>query len=94
MITVYHNSNFAKDSYDEEVTGTITKVATIESNSLEEAFELTQNLAQPWTKNERVKAEAEIFRSTSAGDVMELDNLFYFVADFGFKQISNPLITK
>ena len=91
MIIVYHNSNFT-DYYfrgvDELPADLLTKVAEVDSNDLEEAFELTNHIEHNWTENEEVTPLISNPRSTSCGDIMEIDGKFYIVASCGFKKIN------
>ena len=96
MISVYHIDSF-KDSissYFEVENLTIdmskyTKVAHVESDSLDKAYELTNNISSSWTENENVRSlKGSRVRSTSVGDVMELNGVFYIVASIGFSKIN------
>ncbi len=90
MITVYHNSNFIDYTFkevDELPADLLTKVAEVDSNDREKAFELTNHLTHDWTTNSEVTPLVPRPRSTSVGDVMEIDGKFYMVANCGYKEI-------
>lgn len=59
------------------------------TDALEEAYTQTNNIRWKWTTNAAVlwKARDEL-RSTSAGDVLEMDGVKYRVQMAGFKKIS------
>ena len=90
MITVYHNSNFT-DYYFREVdelpADLLTKVAEVDSNDLEKAFELTNHIEHNWTENEEVTPLISNPRSTSCGDIMEIDGTTLMVISRGFKEV-------
>lgn len=88
MVTVYHNKEFMFKKPEEIDKSLLTKVAEIEINDLETAFELTNHIDKPWTENDKVTPLVSNPRSTSAGDVMEIDGQFYFVASTGFTKIN------
>lgn len=91
MIKIYLNSEFIMDSYDDEsITGVLRHVANIDTDDLEEAFGRSQNhLPSGWLKSEKVEniCGAEKIRSTSAGDVFELNGVSYKVCDIGFVKL-------
>jgi hypothetical protein len=102
MITVYHNFKFMKYALDNYTTErderiplgrvTITAVALIKTDSLEEAYRLTNNIDVGWEHNEGVEVIgiAKNHRSTSVGDVlMDKDGAFYVVEPLsGFRKLS------
>jgi hypothetical protein len=61
-------------------------VATIEASDLEDAYVKTQNLKEYWNKENPC-------RSTSIGDVIEIDDKYYMVKSIGFEDITNTLKT-
>lgn len=63
-------------------------VADVESNVLETAFELTNNIENNWTENEKVTTELKECRSTSVGDLFFYTpyNAWYVVDRIGFTQ--------
>lgn len=87
MVIVYHNKDFLELQFKEvnEIPReNLTKVAEVAINDLETALGFTND----WTeKNERVTPLISNPRSTSVGDVMEIDNKFYEVAPSGFTEI-------
>ena len=101
MITIYHNFEFMKyalDNYtterDERTLGkvTVTAVAHVETDSLEEAYRLINNIEVGWEQNEGVKAigRAKNHRSTSVGDIlMDKDGAFHVVEPLsGFRKLT------
>jgi hypothetical protein len=92
MITVYHNMNpFALlgnlNPFGVADLNTLVKVAQVDTEDLDEAFELTNHLGQSWTLNPQVKAEAGQYRSTSVGDVLERGGVRYRVESSGFSEV-------
>ncbi len=67
-------------------------VARVESEDLDQIYELTNSIFQSWVKNDKVAARnPEGCRSTSIGDIITLDNgKSYVVASVGFKEINVP----
>lgn len=58
------------------------------SAALETAYRLTNHIDSDWTKNSGIfMYVCEPVRSSSVGDVFELDNGFYEVAPTGFQQL-------
>lgn len=56
--------------------------------SLETAFRLTNHIDSDWTKNDGVQVLAcEPLRSTSVGDVVELDNGFWEARSVGWQKL-------
>lgn len=91
MITVYHNKNFLDFNLhktDILPLNDLTKVAEVDTNDPETAFRLTNNIEHSWTRNGGVTPLVSRPRSTSVGDVMEIDNESYIVVtSLGFKEI-------
>jgi len=113
MITIYHNFQFLKyagDCYttkeaDRTPLGkiTVTAVAHVETNSLEEAYRLTNNTDKSWEDNTaKVKTigsakryfsfpeRDECLRSTSVGDILQDTNGAFHVVEplFRFRKLS------
>ena len=90
MVKVFHNTQFS-DTYrkePEEISSDLlTKVAEVDTNDLEKAFELTNHITSDWTQNEGVTPHVSRPRSTSAGDIMEKDGEQFLVAACGYKKI-------
>ena len=61
-------------------------VAEVSTDSLADAFHLTNSIEAHWSVNQSVKALL-VSRSTSVGDVLEQDGKFFVVASFGFVEI-------
>lgn len=82
-IKVYHAPFLPKGK-----KGDFVLVATVATQSLDEAFERTNSLDCPWQENEDVTIapSGERARSTSVGDVMQLaDGTYMLVAPVGFE---------
>lgn len=93
MIEVYHNKDFMKYGMNmEEVTevpkSLLTKVADVDVDYLQEAYQLTNTLEILWTENEGVTPLVDKARSTSIGDVLVIEGQAHIVNDFGFKEIT------
>ncbi len=64
------------------------KVADVEASSLEEVWDITQNVNDAWTKSPRVVwSKSQEVRSTSVGDVIVQNGKAYLVAWEGFLAI-------
>lgn len=87
MITVYHK---IIPSFLVELNPDMKEyreVAIVDTNMLEEAFKLTNNIEEEWTKNQKVFTKFFNQRSTSVGDLMLFRDTFYAVDNIGFKMI-------
>ena len=74
------------------INGDYKAVAIIgdEDLDLEDAFRLTNHIDQAWTKNEEVSTLGGMRqRSTSVGDIVELDGVLHLCANAGFQEIGN-----
>jgi hypothetical protein len=99
MIIVYHNEDFI--NYQIEHLGQtgerriiearVTPVAIVESDSMDDAYHLTNNIDDAWTKNKGVQAiGVKEFRSTSVGDIlMNGMGEFYIAESAGFRRLSD-----
>lgn len=88
MIKVYHKIKsdfFAKTEVFNPAEFTL--IAEVQTDDLEKAYELTNNITHPWTENAGVKFLGGFPRSTSVGDVAERNGKFHAVAHCGFKEI-------
>lgn len=58
-------------------------------------YELSQNIETAWTENMRCRwlLETNHARSTSVGDVICLEGVWYVVAPWGFSEIPSGLVT-
>lgn len=56
-------------------------------DALDIAFEYTNSIDRHWSENKGVRAIGEKTRSTSVGDVVEVDGSKFVVAGIGFKPI-------
>jgi hypothetical protein len=63
-------------------------VATVETDDLDNAFENTNSITQPWHLNTNVKAVRCENRSTSVGDLFKMENKFYVVESRGWKELT------
>jgi len=117
-IKVYHNP---KPSFDSDVTiadvDKYTLVATVATDNLDEAYDLTQNKRGSWSKGESyewegmtvenadyspaINVETELpiqsgklygLRSTSMGDILELNGKFYVVDVIGFEELGSNIV--
>lgn len=68
------------------------KVAEVDSNDLEKIFELTNSIDNYWGENKGVKLITPENRSTSVGDLVELDGELHVVASMEFKKLSDELL--
>lgn len=94
MITVYHNKNFLDYSL-QSLTGktptgplTVKKVARVNTDTLTNAFELTNHITILWEQNPGVTAFSKPNRSTSVGDVLHDSKLFHIVEPVGFRTLT------
>lgn len=91
MIVVYHNLNILETAFgalpDPDSSVNLIKVAEVATDSLEEAFSLTNHIESNWMHNPEVIAEPGKHRSTCVGDVLEKDGQKYRVAPLGFEQL-------
>lgn len=90
---VYLNSEFLMYNIDPTIEslkkGFFECVAVVETDNLQEAFQLTNTIDKPWIENEKVKAFKPRLRSTSVGDVFKYKETFFVVESSGFKQLTN-----
>jgi len=66
---------------------TYEQVALVDTEDLNKAFELTNNIDSSWTRNPGLVTDKEACRSTSTGDVLKINGKYYLVASIGFKQL-------
>lgn len=91
MITIYQTNKL--DSYyfsDEDHSifpNDFSKVADIDTDDLDEAYSLSQNVTASWACNNEVKSDLKQCRSTSMGDILEKAGEYFIVDMFGFKKI-------
>jgi len=104
MIKVLHNKNFLNFAlcFDEKellekITNMpmtdLTEVAHVDTDNLDEAFRLTNHIDSDWSTNEKVATIAKS-RSTSVGDILQLNGQFWMVANIGFVKIPARKKTK
>ena len=94
MIEVFQRINYApnivfEDAFEIKPTD-YEKVAEIDSNSLGDAWNLTQNNDRDWTKNKHVKylVKAPDCRSTSIGDVFSINGQLEMVMPLGYVSLN------
>lgn len=88
MIKVLQNKDFINTTFTEElVAANLQEVAVVDTNELEEAFILTQNIDSSWTFLPQIKTDLKECRSTSAGDVLIKDEEYFLICLTGFKKI-------
>jgi len=74
---------FGAEKFDASMLQYFTDVATVDTDDLEEAFELT-NL---WEDTSKVQKLSKMY-STSVGDIFGLGGRYYIVDAFGFKELN------
>lgn len=69
-------------------------VASVNTDILAEAYNLTNHIGYDWTTNGRVNVlvDSNTVRSTSISDVLEMDGRFYVVAALGFAEITPIMV--
>lgn len=65
----------------------------VNSDALEVAYMMTQNIDDSWLKNDRVNPSSKVLeaggcKSSSVGDVFEIAGRFYAVAGCGFEELT------
>lgn len=87
-IKVYHNAatDFWTD-LEEVLVKDIEFVGEVDTDELDRAFMLTQNVDTSWTKNKLVKTDEKECRSTSVGDVFQRGMEFFVVHKLGFRPL-------
>lgn len=89
MVRVFHNpkTNFMNVKISDAFLMTPEElVAEIDTDNMNEAYRLTNHIDKPWDKNPEVKC-IKPSRSTSIGDFMELNGVWYAVAPIGFEKV-------
>lgn len=69
------------------------KVAEVDSTDLENIFELTNSIHNYWGENKGVTLITPKNRSTSVGDIVEVDGKAHVVANHGYKQLSDEVFS-
>lgn len=88
MVKIYHNQETdCFTDYKEIDAANLKLVAEVETDDLEWAFMKTNHIDSRWWYNMDVNCFDFKARSTSIGDVMELNGKFYVVAKVGFNPI-------
>jgi hypothetical protein len=89
MIRVFHAkamTDFFGNGEDPEVSNLVL-CAEVDTEDLEKAFELTNHIELNWWGNDGVTFLGGSKRSTSCGDVLELDGKYFVVATAGFREL-------
>ena len=91
MIKVYHNDMFLAYILNPSLKkNTVHLVAEVDTDDLDEAFRLTNNITHLWVINKGVKAvEGVQHRSTSVGDLLEWNGKSYVVESVGFRELTS-----
>lgn len=98
MITVYHQQRKNEDSrlwdpmFDEGAApwpDHYKKVAEVETDDLEHAWQQTNHIDRSWTDNEDVKAEPGPHRSSMVGDVFVAGDKRFMVMGTGFEELQS-----
>lgn len=90
---VYHTNKRGFDKAESFSSDTFLKVAEVlvpdgdVEEALEIAFSKTNTDYMAWWEKDGVKAEMIEIRSTSVGDVIEMNGKYYAVARIGFEEI-------
>ncbi len=100
-IRIYHNILQNPEEVNETDSWTVAKykmthVATsldadlgdlTEAEILEKYYELSNHIDRPWPLNPEWMFTSKHPRSTSVGDVISINDIFYEVSGFGFKEV-------
>ena len=95
MIRILHNSEFLNYWRVKTVgLGDCVPVADVDTDDLDEAYSLTQNLHRNWVFNEGVArlGDAPGYRSTSVGDLMARGDSVYVVEEAGFRKLPGAVV--
>ena len=92
MIRIYHTTNWNSDWSFGRVGSRFPKdyklVAQVDTESLDDAFQLTNHIESDWTANQGVQAVAGGQRSSSVGDIFILSSgEAHLVASIGFLKV-------
>jgi hypothetical protein len=92
MIEVYHNSKFLEYALDPTMEalkkGLFECVAHVDTDDLNKAYELTNNIEAEWPTNAECRTSLVHARSTSVGDLLKKDGKFYLVDVAGFVELT------
>lgn len=97
MITVYHRTHSESEvpCYSLAALVEVPHHLIVVDDKLDRAFESTNHWAfedADWTKNLDVLSANECERSTSVGDLMELDGKLWRVAPCGFERMTRGFV--
>jgi hypothetical protein len=91
-IELFHDTNFQNNIINKHqcnfLYGPFVHAGTIEAETIEEAYYLSQNSNYLWITNKAVQATGLSNRSTMIGDVMVFKDTFYVIHRIGFREIS------
>lgn len=82
-ITIKQKLMFGAEKFNPSMLEYFTETMQVDTNDLEEAFELT-NL---WNNENRVARIGSAQSSTSVGDIFGKDGRYYMVDRFGFQEL-------
>lgn len=68
------------------------KIAKINTNDLNKAYELSNSIENYWGENKEVVLYEERNRSSSIGDIFIKNDKVYFVNVLGFEQLSDEIL--
>lgn len=95
MITIYHQKRiegqhlwWPRDPEPAPWPDRYQKVATVNTDDLDRAWELTNTIDRPWISNEDVQAEPGPHRSSMVGDVFEHNGTPHLVKADGFEVLN------
>lgn len=96
MLAVYHNNRFTECCLDSQLKEgmTLSLVATVDTDDLEEGYRLTNNIDHPWPENEGVKCLTDKPRSTSVGDMLQKGGSYYLVESCRFRELTNEELAR
>lgn len=89
MIYKILHANHGNFFADELSINDYTHVASVQCQTLDDVFHITQNLYKNWTKNNGVLHSIGELRSTSVGDIIieEGTGKMFMVENIGFREV-------
>jgi hypothetical protein len=82
LIEAKRNLMFGSKGFNPSMLQYFTEVATVDTDDLEEAFELTNLWNDPSKVNRKTRMS-----STSVGDIFAMNGRYYMVDNFGFEEL-------
>jgi hypothetical protein len=100
IVKVYHNEFFtdyfqrrglqkAKVTFVADVNCDLGEITPTVEQAMGMAFEYTNHIDHDWTTNPQVKTNGKEHRSTSVGDFMVVDKVWYIVDGMGWHKLSD-----